>query len=194
MALDHSRLGLENKFLENKSGRIFLRSTGLLYKFLPTNLGVCKPTFYTFYTLHMRWNSPIYCTDLGQNAVFHSFSRQIALSCQPVLISSARCQFGRVFERTLIVTLQHNKEFIIIFFLLFNGFSYNDVWSYKAFDTRDIFKYSCKWCSGTMKTNKTDKRLTLQERLLTINKRNIIRWNIYRDNTFHSRRQVLKCL
>ena len=42
MALDHSRLGLENKFLENKSGRIFLRSTGLLYKFLPTNLGVFK--------------------------------------------------------------------------------------------------------------------------------------------------------
>ena len=36
----HSRLGLENKFLENKSGRIVLRSTGLLYKFLPTNLGV----------------------------------------------------------------------------------------------------------------------------------------------------------
>ena len=41
MALDHSRLGLENKFLENKSGRIFLRSTGLLYKSLPTNLRVC---------------------------------------------------------------------------------------------------------------------------------------------------------
>ena len=57
MALDHSRLGLENKFLENKSGRIFLRSTGLLYKFLPTNLRVCKPTFYTFYTSHLRWNS-----------------------------------------------------------------------------------------------------------------------------------------
>ena len=32
-----------------------------------------------------------------------------------------------------------------------------------------------------------------QERLLTINKRNIIRWNIYRENNFHSRRQVLKC-
>ena len=77
---DHSRLGLENKFLENKSGRIFLRSTGLLYKFLPTNLGVCKPTFYNFYTSHLRWNSTIYHTDLGQNAVFHKFSRQIALS------------------------------------------------------------------------------------------------------------------
>ena len=73
MALDHSRLGLENKFLENKSGRIFLRSTGLLYKFLPTNLRVCKPTFYTFYTSHLRWNNTIYPTDPGQNAVFHNF-------------------------------------------------------------------------------------------------------------------------
>ena len=36
------------------------------------------------------------------------------------------------------------------------------------------------------------KRLKLQERLLTINKRNIIRWNIYRDKNFHSRRQVLR--
>ena len=36
---DHSRLGLENKFLENKSGRIFLRSIGLLYKFLPVKSG-----------------------------------------------------------------------------------------------------------------------------------------------------------
>ena len=40
----------------------------------------------------------------------------------------------------------------------------------------------------------TARRLKLQERLPTINKRNIIRWNIYRDNIFHWRRQVLKCL
>ena len=72
------------------------------------------------------------------------------------------------------VTL-HNSEFIIIIFWLFNGFSYNDVKSYKAFDTGDIFEYSCKRCSRTMKTNGTDKRLKLQERLLTIKKRNIIR-------------------
>ena len=36
----------------------------------------------------------------------------------------------------------------------------------------------------------TAQRLKLQKRLLTINKRKIIRWNIYRDNNFHSRRQV----
>ena len=59
MALDHSRLGLENKFLENKSGRIFwVRQVyNLLYKILPTSLGTCKPTFYTYYTSHLRWNS-----------------------------------------------------------------------------------------------------------------------------------------
>ena len=45
MALDHSRLGLENKFLENNSGRIFC----VRQVYLPTNLGACKPTFYTFY-------------------------------------------------------------------------------------------------------------------------------------------------
>ena len=82
MALDHSRLGLENKFFENKSGRIFwVRQVyNLLYKILPTSLGTCKPTFYTFYTSHLRWNSTIYHTDLGQNAVFHNFSWQSALS------------------------------------------------------------------------------------------------------------------
>ena len=39
-------------------------------------------------------------------------------------------------------------------------------------------------------------RQKLREGLLTINKINIIRWNMYRDNNFHSRRQVLrvKCL
>ena len=55
---DHSRLGLENKFLENKSGRIFLRLTGLLYKFLPTNLGVCKPTFHTLSVYHI-WGEKV---------------------------------------------------------------------------------------------------------------------------------------
>ena len=83
MALDHSRLRLENKFLESKSGRIFLRSTSLLYKIFPTSPGTCKPTFCTFYASHLRGNSTMRCcfyhTDLGQNAVLHNFAIQIAL-------------------------------------------------------------------------------------------------------------------
>ena len=46
MALDHSRLGLENK-----SGE-FLRSTSLLYKALPTDLGVSKRTLRFILFIH----------------------------------------------------------------------------------------------------------------------------------------------
>ena len=76
MVLDHNTLGLENKFLEKKVMPNFLSSKSLIYKILPTNLGACKPTFYTFYSSHLRRNSTmrrcIYHTDLGQNGVFHN--------------------------------------------------------------------------------------------------------------------------
>ena len=135
---DHSRLGLENKFLENKSRQIFLRSTGLLYKFLPTNLGVCKPTFYNFYTSHLRWNSTIYHTNFGENAIFHNVSRQIALSNiwddQSLALSESvqkiskithtasrfsflQCElsvWSSVWMNFNRVMLQHNHEYIII--------------------------------------------------------------------------------
>ena len=136
---DHSRLGLENKFLENKSRQMLLRSTGLLYKFLPTNLGVFKPTFYNFYTPHLRWNSTIYHTELGQNAVFHSFSRRAKpfknfrkfpkSPIQPAgsRFYSASCQCGRVFEWTLTELCFNIIANLLLFVLLFNSFSYNDV-------------------------------------------------------------------
>ena len=149
MALDHSRLGLENKFLENKSGRIFLRSTGLLYKFLPTNLRVCKPTFYTFYTSHLRWNStmrrcfyPQTSDKMQYFTIFqdklHSFNIQnrtkhawaFSKTVQKIskitytasrfsLLTSAK--FSVNIKR---VTFQHNKEFMLFIFIffLFHGF------------------------------------------------------------------------
>ena len=44
-----------------------MRSTSFkLYKMLPTNLGACKPTFYTFHTSDLRWNS-------GYEALFLSY-------------------------------------------------------------------------------------------------------------------------
>ena len=88
----------------------------------------------------MRWNSTIYHTDLGQNAVFHNFSRQIALrqysgrsivkrnrsKISKITLMASRfcfynacCQCGREFEWTLI-----ELSFNIIANLLFVFFCY----------------------------------------------------------------------
>ena len=89
------------------------------------------------------------------------------------------------------VTLQHNKDFIMLT-LLFNGFIMMSKLKkrliragYSGVPLQAMFMKNWK---------QTTQRLQLQERLLTINKRNIIRLNIFRDDNFHSRRQVLKCL
>ena len=83
------------------------------------------------------------------------------------------------------VTLQHNKEFIMLIFL-FNGFI--TMCNLKKRLIRAAFWVLLQAIMNDWK--QTAQRLKLQERLLTINKRNIIQWNIYRDNNFHSRRQV----
>ena len=82
MALDHSRLGLENKFSENKSGPIFCvrQVYNLFYKILLTSLGTYKPTFYTFYT-SSKVKHCSYHTDLGQITILqyklYSFNIQV---------------------------------------------------------------------------------------------------------------------
>ena len=47
MALDHNKLGLENKFLEKNYAEFFEFDKFTLQN-LPTNLGVCKPTLLYF--------------------------------------------------------------------------------------------------------------------------------------------------
>ena len=114
---------------------------------------------------------------------------------QPALISSASCQCGRVFKGTLTEFRSNIITNLLLLFFCYLMVSIITICNLiKRLIRATFLSISCKRCSWTMKTNATDKRLKLQERLLTINKRNIIRWNIYRDNNFHSRRQVLKCL
>ena len=181
-----------------------MRSTSLLYKILPT--------FYTFHTSHLRWNSTIYQTDLGQNAVFNNFSRQIHSvnvqddqSCafsetvqkiskitytdgQPVLTLDRR-QKCELWSSVWMNSYTSTQLRISMFIFLFNGFL--TMCNLKKCLIRAAFwvflqaMFMNDW-------KQTAERLKLQERLLTINKRNITRWNIYRDNNFHSRRQVLK--
>ena len=81
MALDHSRLSLENEFLENKSGRIFCVRQVFLTKYCQQLWERVNQHFVLF--IHHIWNSNMrrcfYHIDLRQNAVFYNFSRQIAL-------------------------------------------------------------------------------------------------------------------
>ena len=187
MPIDHIRLGLENK-----SGQILC----VRQVYLPTNLGVCKPTFYTFYTSHLRWNSTFYHTDLGQNTAFHNFSmfRTInrGLLAKPFKkfpkspIRPAGSHFWQApnFQWTL-KELRFNiiKNLLCLFFLL-NGFI--TMCNLKKRLIRAAFwvllqaMFMNDW-------KQTAQRLKLQERLLK-------HMNICRENNFHSRRQGLNCL
>ena len=128
--------GLENKFLENKSGWIFFFPTSLLYKILPTNPLVCKPTSYAFYTSEVKEYylsyrprtecsiSQIFKKNCTQS-IFRTINR--GLSAKPFktvskitytvsrfsLLTSAK--FAANINR---VTLQRNKEFIMLIFFI----------------------------------------------------------------------------
>jgi len=111
------------------------------------------------------------------------------------LICSSSCQ---VFEWTLVelpFTLQRDREFVMFRFylplfkklfmvllcVLFKSDGYLHVAFWVALSTP-------AWAMFTeLDWKQTAQRLKLQKRLLTMNKRNIIRWNIHRDNNFHSR-------
>ena len=107
---------------------------------------------------------------------------------QPVLTFAVRAvsSFWMNINR---VTLQHNKEFITFIFYLMVLSMCN---LQKRLIRAAFWVLLQAMFTERLKTNGT--AIKLQERLLSINKRNRIRWNIYRDNNFHSRRQVLKCL
>ena len=89
MALDHSRLGLENWFLENRPH--FLHLTSLLYKILPTNLGACQNQPLILFIHHV------------QNVVFHSFLRQIAL-----IQYSGPLKHAWAFSESLLINFQNH--------------------------------------------------------------------------------------
>ena len=164
MALDHSRLGLENKFLENKSGRIFLRSTGLLCKSLPTNLRVCKPTFYTFYTSHLKWNSilwgAVFIIQTSHRIQYFTFFQDKLHSFNVLDHRLRACAFREIkpfkqFSKSPIrpagshfwqVTLQHHKEFVVF---IFYSMVFITMCNLKSSWCARHFEYSCKRCSWT---------------------------------------------
>ena len=82
------------------------------------------------------------------------------------------------------------RFYFSLFMVLLRWVIFKSVWYLRASFwvlLHAMFLYDCKQAA---------QQLRLRERLLTINKIHIIRWNVDGDNNFHSRRQVLrvKCL
>ena len=151
-----------------------------------------------------------YQTDLVQNAVFHNTSRQIAfiqysgpqnhawtfnqrnrsknvqnqLYGQPVLTFDKRQICEEILKELGFNVI---KNLLSLFFI--NGFitmcnlKKRLIWALGILSTpaSDVYEW--------LKTNGKAMKIALL-RLPTINKRNIIRQNIYRDNNFHSRKQM----
>ena len=82
MALDHSRLGVENKFLENKSGRNFAFGKFTLQNL--ANKSGCVQTnllYFLYITFEVKeYNEALFLSYRPQTigSQFHNFSRQIA--------------------------------------------------------------------------------------------------------------------
>ena len=83
---------------------------------------------------------------------------------------------------------QQNEEFVIqiLYLMVLLCVIFKRVWYARHCEC------SCKRCSCSTENNLQSDFKKLQEKLLTINKRNKVRGNTYRDNNFHLRRQVLR--
>ena len=185
-----------------------MRSTSLLYKILPpVHLYITsevKQYYEALFFIIQTSDRLQYFTILQYK--LHSFNIQddrsmsglLAKSIKtfPVTYTASRfpllpCEmWSSVWMNTNRVTLQHNKEVIMfIFYLMVFSMCiiFKSVWYARHFE------YSCKQCfTEPLKTNGTAIKIT---RETTNNQqKNIIRLNIFRDNNFHSQRQVLKCL
>ena len=190
----------------------FLHSTSLLCKILPTNLYLSNLYFlyitskvkqyYLSYRRQTIFRVKLHSVSIQDNQSW-AFSKTVQKKFPKSPIQLAGSHFWQspnlqcllwwsVWMNIERVTLQHNKEFkkklCLFFYLMVITMCNLKKWLIRV----QHFEYSFKRCSWT--TENTAQWLDLQERLPTINKRNIIRWNIYRDNNFHSQGQVWKCV
>ena len=163
MALDHSRLGLENKFLENKSGRIFCVRQVYFTKSCQQIWGRVNQPFILF--IHHIWGKtllwgPVFIIQTSDRMQYftilkyklHSFNIQDDRSTLGLLAKPLKIFQNHLYGQSVVsvwmnvnrVTLQHNKEFIMfIFYLVVLCVIFKSVWYERHFE------YSCKWCSWT---------------------------------------------
>ena len=208
MALDHSRF---KAWKTKQALKLPFRFRHVYFtKSCQQIWGCVNQPVYTFYAPHLRWNSTIYYTDLGENAVFHNFSKQMhSVNIQDdqswtfsenvqkmSKITYTASRFSHLKSAKLAVKINKSYSSTKIKNLLRLLFFFISWFITMCNLEKRLIRAAFSILLHAMSMNdwkQTAQWLKLQERLPTINKRNIIRWNIYRDNSFHSRRQVLKC-
>ena len=141
MALDHSRLGLVKKFLENKSGRIFCVRQVYFTKSCQQIWGRVNQPFILF--IHHIWGKTVlrgavfiiqtsdrmqYFTIFNKNCTYSIFwpgrskhewaVSETAKNFSKSAIRPAGFDLWSVWMNINRVTLQHNKEFIMFLFYL----------------------------------------------------------------------------
>ena len=207
MALDHSRLDLENKFLENKSGQSFCFRQVYFTKSCQQIRGCVNQPFILF--IHHIWGETVlFIIQISHRMQYFTIFRDKLHSVniqddqswafsenvyreKISKITYTASRFSHLTSAKFAVninkvSLQHNKKFITFVYFFYLMVLYLEKHLIRPAFWILLHAMSMNDCKQTAQ------RFKLQERLLTINKRNIIRWNIYRDNNFHSRRQVLK--
>ena len=169
MALDHSRLGLENKFLENKSGRIFCARQVYLTK-------SCQQVW-------ERVNQPL------KLFIHHIWGETVPWGVVFIIQSSDRMQYFTILQYKLhSFNIQVDRSTRGLLAKPLTKFPKSPIrlagsHFWQAFDTRGILTTPASDIHERLKTNGTAIK---KKRLLTINnKRKIIRWKLYKDNNFH---------
>ena len=115
MALDHSRLGVENKFLENKSGRIFAFDKFTLQNL--ANKSGCVQTnllYFLYITSEVKeYYEALFLSYRPQTigSQFHNFSRQIAF-IQYSGPSKHAWAFSETVQKNSKITYQVCKEIL----------------------------------------------------------------------------------
>ena len=163
MALDHSRLGLENEFLENKSGRIFDVRQVYLTKSCQQIWVRVNQHFILF--IHHIWGeiviwSAVFIIQTSDKMQYFTifqdkysepsnhtwaFSKTVQkISKNPYTVSRFSLLTSAKFSVSVKrVTLQHNKEFIVFIFYLM---VLKRCVILKSIGYARHFEYSCKRC------------------------------------------------
>ena len=119
MALDRSRLGLENKFLENKSGRFFcVRQVYVIKSCQPIRWRGTSFLYFLYIASEPKQHTMRRCfyhTGLRQNARYYCISQFCKTNCTHSIFRTIEARVGFQRERSKISKITCNGQPVLTF-------------------------------------------------------------------------------